>query len=127
MLCLVCSMAAKMAIVQDREDLTKDRLNPRWTNLARWGGVAIALVAAFLLWGWSAGAERRAVQSMPESERKGLFVRTVENLRTVCADPPEAMRDFCGKQAELALGFAECDRSCQVLAWRQVSRTQLPR
>jgi hypothetical protein len=56
-----------------------------------------------------------------------LLARTVQNLKSICSPAEEAMRDFCREQAQLALEFQECDRACQELAGRQLSRMQLPR
>jgi hypothetical protein len=88
----------------------------------------LALVAGtiFLLV-WSGGAERRAIQDMSAVERRALFERTLQNLRMVCSPPVDAMRDYCTEQARLALEFQECDRDCEALAFRQISRVQMPR
>ena len=88
-----------------------------------WGGVLIAgvLVVVFAWW-WSATAERRAVRSLPEPERLGLYRRTMENLETVCEPAaPRSMRDFCRRQAEFATHFPECDRACQEIAHRHLA------
>jgi hypothetical protein len=100
-----------------------DRL-PKW---AKWTGLVLAIVGTILLWIHSEGAERRAIRDMPTSERQALLARTVQNLKSVCAPPSDAMRDFCREQAQLALEFQECDQVCQDLADRQLSRVQLPR
>ncbi|HEX7508336.1 MAG TPA: hypothetical protein VF550_16290 [Polyangia bacterium] len=64
---------------------------------------------------------------MPQPERQALYARTLQNLRSVCSPPSDALHDFCRDQARLALEFSECDRACQQLADRQLSRVQLPR
>ncbi len=97
---------------------------PAWV---KWIALAAAIVGAILILVHSGGAERRAIREMPARERQALYQRTVQNLRSVCSVPEDAMRDFCREQAQLVLEFQECDSSCQTLAARQLSRVQLPR
>ena len=97
---------------------------PRW---AKWSVLIVGIAGAILLLIHSEGAERRAIRDMPAPERQALLARTVQNLKSICSPPDEAMRDFCREQAQLALEFQECDRACQELADRQLSRVQLPR
>jgi hypothetical protein len=119
--------------LQSVEDLSEPEVpdaQPHLGRLPTWVKVT-ALVAAIaggiLLWVYSEGAERRAIRDMPAPERQALFARTVQNLTSICAPPDDAMHDFCREQAQLALEFQECDRACQQLADRQLSRVQLPR
>jgi hypothetical protein len=37
------------------------------------------------------------------------------------------MREFCEKQAELALKIPECGRDCQTMVKAQLARTRVPR
>jgi hypothetical protein len=97
---------------------------PAWV---KWTALVVAIAGGILLLIHSEGAERRAIRDMPAPERQLLLTRTVQNLRSICSPPEDAMRDFCREQAQLALEFQECDRPCQELADRQLSRLQLPR
>ena len=72
-------------------------------------------------------AERRAIRQMSEGERRALFLRTLENVRSVCARAEDAMRGFCAEQARFVLEFPECDKLCQDLASGHLSRVQVPR
>lgn len=97
---------------------------PAWV---KWAALAVAIAGAILLLFHSEGAERRAIRDMPAPQRQALLARTVQNLRSTCSPPEDAMRDFCRDQAQLALEFQECDRPCQELVARQLSRVQMPR
>jgi hypothetical protein len=88
---------------------------------------ALAVLAAAFAYVWLSGSEERAIRNLPDQPRRALFLRTLENLRTVCTTAPDNLRDFCQEQANLALRFQECDRTCQALAFRQLSRVQIPR
>ena len=72
-------------------------------------------------------AERSAIRQMSEGERRALFLRTLENVRSVCARAEDAMRGFCVEQARFVLEFPECDKLCQDLASGHLSRVQVPR
>ena len=81
-----------------------------------------ALVVAGLAWWWSATAESRAIRALPEAERRGLYQRTMENLKTICEPAaPRAMSEFCREQAKLASQLPECDQSCQEIAHRHLT------
>lgn len=87
--------------------------------------VVLALVAAAAAYVWVEGQEGRALRALPEAERRGLYLRTMENLRTVCDPAPgRSLREFCRTQAELAVQFPECDDPCREIARRHLS---LPR
>jgi hypothetical protein len=64
---------------------------------------------------------------MPEPERRALLERTMENLATVCADGVDGLRDWCRGEADLAIQIPECDKVCEGLAARQLSRVPAPR
>jgi hypothetical protein len=100
-----------------------DRL-PSWV---KWTAIVLVIAGAILLLVHSEGAERSAIRDMPAPQRQALLARTVQNLRSICSPPEDAMRDFCRDQAQLALEFQECDRPCQELVARQLSRVQMPR
>jgi hypothetical protein len=78
---------------------------------------ALLLVSGLTYWIWIQGAERRAVVALPTAERRQLFERTLENLR-FCRDhaAEDSFRGYCEQQADLAVGFPECDASCSKLA-----------
>jgi hypothetical protein len=81
------------------------------------------LLAVLALVWWSATSDERAIRGLPEAQRLPLLQSTVANLKNVC-DPaaPVSMREFCRRQAELAIKFRECTRdpACQQLARRHL-------
>lgn len=80
------------------------------------------LVAVALVW-WSATSDERAIRGLPEAQRLPLLQSTIANLKNVCDPaPPLSMREFCRRQAELAVKFRECasDPACQQLARRHL-------
>jgi hypothetical protein len=108
--------------------LTETTASKKKARFLPWLGLAAAMVGAVVLaslWWWSATAETREIQALPDEQRLPLFHRTVENLKNVC-DPaaPVSLRDFCRQQAALALKFRECapDRDCMELARRHISQ-----
>lgn len=83
----------------------------------------LGLVAAVALVWWSATSDGRAIRALPDAQRLPLLQSTLANLRNVCDPaPPRSMREFCRRQAELAIKFTECTRdpSCQELARRHL-------
>jgi len=79
-------------------------------------GLVIALMIAFMRMA-DCGRERRAVRGLPEPERRALFERTLENLRSTCArDGKNGLEAYCREQAELVIDFPECDTACESLA-----------
>jgi hypothetical protein len=103
---------------------------PRPTRTRKIVLVAALVLGAVLIlsiWLWTSGAQRRAIRDMPVGERRALLARTLENLKSVCQAPADAMRDFCAEQARLALDVPECDDACIRLAEPQLSRLQPPR
>ncbi|HEY5955059.1 MAG TPA: hypothetical protein VIV60_00850 [Polyangiaceae bacterium] len=56
-------------------------------------------------------------------ERSTLYARTIETLRSTCANAKELeLIEYCREQAHFVLRFPECDNECQSLC-----RTYLPR
>lgn len=98
----------------------------RRRRIGRRSGLLLALVGAVVgvwLYWWSATTDVRALRALPEPQRRSLLRGAVDNLKNVC-DPaaPVALRDFCRRQAELAVKFRECERDgeCQQLARRHL-------
>ena len=86
------------------------------------GGVLV-LIAGY--WWWTSAGEGREIRELPPVQRHGLYLRTMENLKTICDPAPgRSMREFCRTQAALALEFPECDDDCRRTARRHLS---LPR
>jgi hypothetical protein len=121
------AMIATLEPVQGEHDSTSEPARDKLRSLVKIGLVLAGIAAAILLLMWSEGSERRAIRDMPPSERQALLSRTLENLKSVCGEPEDAMRGFCGDQARLVLEFPECDEACQNLARRQLSRVPAPR
>jgi len=83
----------------------------------------VGLAAALALVWWLATSDQRAIRSLPEAQRLPLLQSTIANLKNVCDPaPPLSMREFCRRQAELAIKFSECTRDpdCQQLARRHL-------
>ena len=83
------------------------------------GGAALVALVTVLV-----GADQRALQRLPAHDRAALYRRTMENLTSVCAtsEGKRSLHDFCRDQAQLALMFPECDRTCVATA-RELLRT----
>jgi len=95
----------------------------RALRIGRMFYVAVGLLAAAALVWWSATADQRAIRALPEAQRLPLLQSTLANLKNVCDPaPPLSMREFCRRQAELAVKFSECarDPDCQQLARRHL-------
>ena len=79
--------------------------------------VVIGIGLGLGYWVWIEGAQARAVAALPAAERARLFTRTLEDLRLCRAEAHQpALREFCEKQADLALTFPECTAECRALA-----------
>jgi hypothetical protein len=84
-----------------------------------WGAVLLCLVAFAGLSLWQRERDASSVRAMPEGERKALYERTMETLRTVCSgEHASAVPDLCREQAELVVSFPECDDACREIARR---------
>lgn len=69
----------------------------------------------------------RQLASLPETERRAFYLRTLETLRTTCGEnPEEPLADTCREQAELVLRFPDCDADCRALADRFSPRSSRP-
>jgi hypothetical protein len=97
-----------------------------WPHLAKTAVVAGGIVLVLLFWWWCSDAESRAIRNLPSGERQALLARTLDNLKSVCRAPEDAMREFCEKQAQLALEIPECDGVCQGLVREHLARARAP-
>jgi hypothetical protein len=83
--------------------------------------VAIGVIGAStvtILWLWNPDAERKAIQRLPQAERRVLYERTLRTLETTCRleGRESGLEDFCQRQAEFILRFPECDAACSSVA-----------
>lgn len=63
------------------------------------------------------------LDGMPATERRALYERTRETLRTACAQATGAtLAEHCRLQAAFIERFPECDRECRDLARRHTPR-----
>jgi hypothetical protein len=91
-------------------------------NLGALGALFLILLLIGLLV-WSSGEQFRVLRQLPESQRTGLYHRTLDNLNTVCKGRDrDSLRDFCEDQAMLVLQFRECDDACKVIAKEYLPR-----
>jgi hypothetical protein len=77
-----------------------------------------AIALTFALWMRGRAEEQAALRTLPDTERRALFERTLATLRTTCpeASRPSGLDDFCTEQARLIVQFEECDQGCRALA-----------
>jgi hypothetical protein len=82
--------------------------------------VAVAAVGfgAALMFATGKHALRTSIEELAPEERHALYGRTLENLRSSCAQQRGGLDDFCREQADFIVQFPECDRACQQLAER---------
>jgi len=111
-------MASSAPIPPARGKLLADGGSRRLRRAVAWIALALGVVSAAGYLVWRQGAEDRAIRSLATEERRAQFLRTAEELRTVCADPPEALRAHCRQQAEFLSRFPECDAACRLLVER---------
>lgn len=92
------------------------------SGLRDWAGPFAVALAAGVIWFGQWQSERSGYLEMPAAERQGLYERTLENLRELCAAPADGdRRSFCHAQAELVLRLPECDAACVQLARQNVA------
>jgi hypothetical protein len=81
--------------------------------------LALALILAVGGVGWlvlEITAPGRSLRAMPAAERRLVFERTMDDLRTLCGPPrPAALRDHCRELAELVAPLEECDSACEAV------------
>ncbi len=107
------------------------------SSLSKWlTGIVLLLIFS----GFAIYSQRQLdaeIRAMPTSERRTLYARTLEILRTTCTRDADAhaadltvlatsaistLGEHCGEQAELIRRFPECDRACRRLAERFVAQ-----
>jgi hypothetical protein len=95
---------------------------PRWANARSVGALVLLGLVLVAVWAWNRGAEQRAIRNLPAQERRALYARTLDTLRTPCelGTRPPGLESFCRKQAAFALEFPECDDVCATVAKRQL-------
>jgi hypothetical protein len=88
----------------------------RMHMILRWlagGLVVVALSATAAFHQMQLGRE---VNHLPEPERRALYHRTLETLKTTCTNASgPTLREYCREQAEFMKDFSECDDSCRAL------------
>jgi hypothetical protein len=85
--------------------------------------LALLAVGLFAYWLWSSGEEQRAIQDLPNTERRAFYNRTLQNLISVCVGSDAVhFGDFCREEAERVLLFPECDNRCRDLAGKQLPK-----
>lgn len=86
------------------------RMHPIWRWLV--GGLVVAALAAFFV--LQQIGPGREVRNMPASERRALYLRTIETLKSTCASVTgPTLKEFCREQAEFLGLFPECDGDCR--------------
>jgi hypothetical protein len=86
----------------------------RMVPIRRWlaGGVGVAALAALFI--YQQTEPGREVRNMPGSERRALYQRTVETLKSTCATVTgPTLKEYCRDQAEFLALFPECEDSCR--------------
>lgn len=80
--------------------------------------VGLTAVAAGTLWYLTESAERSAITELPAVERKALYARTLNTLKSSCSarNKPRGLDDFCREQAAFIVQFPECDAACRRVA-----------
>lgn len=88
-------------------------------RMLAWLAAALGLLSAALLAVFMHTRLDRELSELPEPERRALFERTRETLRSSCmqARGPE-VTEYCRQQADFIKRFPECDRECRDLAAR---------
>ncbi|HRG94839.1 MAG TPA: hypothetical protein PLR99_01250 [Polyangiaceae bacterium] len=92
-------------------------LSSNTRRVLAWLAAALGLLAAAWFAVFTHTRLDRELSKLPEQERRALYERTRETLRTSCAHPrgPE-VADYCRQQANFIKHFPECDGECQDVA-----------
>jgi hypothetical protein len=86
-------------------------------------GLTLGALVLAGLWWWGGRSEREAIFKLAPDERRALYERTLQNLKSTCQSErrPSGLDDYCHRQADFILKFPECDRTCESLARRQMN------
>lgn len=84
-----------------------------------WLAAAVALLLALAVAVCMQTRLDREISDLPEPERRALYERTRETLRSPCSQArgPE-VAEYCRQQADFIKRFPECDSECRELAAR---------
>jgi hypothetical protein len=89
------------------EQLPKPTWLKRLRKIGPWLLLFLAAFAGIGYWIWTQGAQRRAVEALPSGERRLLYSRTLENLKTCHG---RLNRDAFHKTGFLKTRHARCKR-----------------
>ncbi len=79
--------------------------------------VTLALAVAGVGWlVWVTTAPDRSLRGLPAAERRVVYERTMDDLRTLCGpDRSEALRPHCRDLAAVVAPLEECGPDCDAL------------
>ncbi len=85
--------------------------------------IAVLPVVVILVWMWTLGAQRRAIEAMPPADRAALYEESLEAFKTACTPPRAGLFDHCRAQADFLTNFDRCADECRslvapLLRWR---------
>jgi hypothetical protein len=107
---------------------TPPRVDSSARQRSRHIAAIVALLAVFvglvLVWSANQRSQRRAVEGLPQAERRELYERTLRTLQSPSCDPQRSkgLDDYCREQADFIVQFPECDAACAELANRHRQR-----
>jgi hypothetical protein len=87
-------------------------------------GLTLGALALAGLWWLGGRSEQQAISKLAPDERRALYERTLQNLKSTCRPErrPSGLDDYCQRQADFILKFPECDRACEDLATQQTNQ-----
>jgi hypothetical protein len=81
--------------------------------------LALVLILVVGAVGWlvlETTAPGRSLRALPAAERREVYERTLDDLRTLCGPRrAAALRDHCRQLAELVAPLEECDAACEAV------------
>jgi hypothetical protein len=79
--------------------------------------VILVLVTGLVGWVvWETTAPGRSLRSLPSGERRMVYERTMDDLRTLCGPGRAvALREHCRVLADLIAPLKECGPECEAL------------
>jgi hypothetical protein len=76
--------------------------------------VAVVLSVGVLV--WQTTAPGRSLRALSAGERRIVYERTMDDLRTLCGPQhPEALREHCRELATLVAPMEECGSDCEAV------------